>query len=183
MLEHGADEDEAIAAVLHDAIEDQGGQAAREESADDSARTVAAIVDGCSDADTTPKPPWRRRKEAFLARLADATASVRLVTAADKLDNARSLVRAYRKLGESLWTHFRGGRDGTLWYYRARDRHAGRASSEPSWSTNWTEPSPNSNGLPRSLASFNPKPKATARVPLLLGSRGPKPRLEPGPHS
>ena len=119
VLEHGADEDEAIAALLHDAIEDQGGPAAREQIRRRFGPRVEAIVDGCTDTDTTPKPPWRQRKEAFLARLADAAPSVRLVTAADKLDNARSLVRAYRKLGESLWTHFRGGREGTLWYHRA----------------------------------------------------------------
>jgi hypothetical protein len=67
----------------------------------------------------TPKPPWRPRKEAHLARLRTASAAVCLVVAADKLDNARSLRAEYRQVGESLWTHFRGGREGTLWYYRA----------------------------------------------------------------
>ncbi len=118
-LEHGADENEAIAALLHDAIEDQGGDAARQEIRRRFAPEVVQIVDGCTDADVIPKPPWRQRKEAYVARLRGASASIRLVSAADKLHNVRSLLSDYRRHGESLWKHFRGGRDGTLWYYRA----------------------------------------------------------------
>jgi (p)ppGpp synthase/HD superfamily hydrolase len=119
-LEHGADEDEAIAALLHDAVEDQGGAEQREEICRRFGAAAAAIVDGCSDADTQPKPPWRRRKEAYLAHLRDdATPSMRLISACDKLNNARAILLDYRRLGESLWNHFKGGRDGTLWYYRA----------------------------------------------------------------
>jgi (p)ppGpp synthase/HD superfamily hydrolase len=117
-LEHGADEDEAIAALLHDAIEDQGGSATRDEILRRFGRRVTEIVEGCSDTDQTPKPPWRQRKEAYLARLPEATASVRLIAACDKLDNARSLAAAYRAEGESLWRRFRGRREGTLWYLR-----------------------------------------------------------------
>lgn len=117
-LEYGANEDEAIAALLHDAIEDQGGPAARLDIQTRFGPRVAEIVDGCSDTDQTPKPPWRRRKEAYLARLAQASPSVRLVSAADKLDNVRSLIDAYRHMGETVWQHFRGGREGTLWYFR-----------------------------------------------------------------
>jgi (p)ppGpp synthase/HD superfamily hydrolase len=119
VLEHGASEDEAIAALLHDAIEDQGGAPVREEIRRRFGPVVAAIVDGCSDSDTIPKPPWRERKEKFLAQLPSAGRSVHLVTAADKLHNTRSLVDDYRELGESLWDRFSGGRAGTLWYYRA----------------------------------------------------------------
>ncbi len=119
VLEHGADEDEAIAALLHDAVEDQGGAAAGEEIRRRFGDRVAAIVSGCSDTDQTPKPPWRARKEAHVAQLAAAPASVRLVVAADKLDNARALLDDRLALGESVWGHFRGGREGTLWYYRA----------------------------------------------------------------
>jgi GTP pyrophosphokinase len=118
-LEHGGDEDEAIAALLHDAVEDQGGAAVRAEIADRFGERVAAIVDECSDTDVQPKPPWKERKEAYLAHLRDASPSARFVSACDKLHNARSVVADYERLGEDLWKIFNGGRDGTLWYYRA----------------------------------------------------------------
>jgi GTP pyrophosphokinase len=75
-LEYGANEDEAIAALLHDAVEDQGGAATREEIRRRFGDTVTQIVDGCTDADTTPKPPWRQRKEAYIAHIPQASASV-----------------------------------------------------------------------------------------------------------
>lgn len=117
-LEYGADEDEAIAALLHDAIEDQGGAATRTEILRRFGENVTAIIDGCTDADTTPKPPWRQRKQAYIAHLATASPSVLLISAADKLHNARSILQDYRLLGESLWSRFQGGKDGTLWYYQ-----------------------------------------------------------------
>src|SRR4028118_1856994 len=119
VLEHGANEDEAIAALLHDAIEDQGGAATREEIRRRFGDTVTEIVDGCTDAETTPKPPWRQRKEAYIAHIPTASASVRLVSAADKLHNSRSILNDYRVLGESVWKRFKGGKEGTLWYYRS----------------------------------------------------------------
>lgn len=119
VLEHGGDEDQAIAALLHDAVEDQGGPQTREEIRRRFGEAVAAIVDGCTDTDETPKPPWRARKEAYLAHLGAASPSVRLVSAADKLHNARSVLADYRARGEEVWGRFQGGRDGTLWYYRA----------------------------------------------------------------
>ena len=119
VLENGGGEDEAIAALLHDAIEDQGGVPIREEIRLRFGKVVVEIVDGCTDADTYPKPPWRARKEAYIARLSEASTSVCLVSAADKLHNARAVLADYRVLGESLWRRFHGGRDGTLWYYRA----------------------------------------------------------------
>ncbi|MEW6491340.1 MAG: HD domain-containing protein [Cyanobacteriota bacterium] len=117
-LEHGANEDEAMAALLHDAIEDQGGEATREEIRRRFGDTVTEIVNGCTDSDTTPKPPWRQRKEAYIAHIPNASASVRLVSAADKLYNARSILNDYRLLGDTLWERFHGGKNGTLWYYR-----------------------------------------------------------------
>ena len=119
VLEHGGGEDEAIAALLHDAVEDQGGASTRAKIRRRFGDNVAAIVDGCTDADTVPKPPWRRRKEAHVAHVGAASPAVRLVSAADKLHNARSVLADYRQLGDALWGRFRGGRDGTLWYYRA----------------------------------------------------------------
>jgi (p)ppGpp synthase/HD superfamily hydrolase len=118
-LEYGGGEDEAIAALLHDAVEDQGGEPTRAEILQRFGPRVTAIVDGCTDTDQSPKPPWRARKEAYIAHVRTASASVRLVSACDKLHNARSLAADYRTRGKALWSWFQGGRDGTLWYYRA----------------------------------------------------------------
>ena len=118
-LEYGADEDEAIAALLHDTIEDiEPTDAARRAVAAFGPR-VLAIVEGCTDADTHPKPPWRERKERYIAHLAAADASVLLVSASDKLHNARSLLADLRRYGDKLWGRFTASRDETLWYYRA----------------------------------------------------------------
>jgi (p)ppGpp synthase/HD superfamily hydrolase len=118
-LQHGADEDEAIAALLHDAVEDQGGAATREEIRRRFGDRVVEIVQGCTDTDVTPKPPWRQRKEAYLAHIRQSPSSVRLVSAADKLDNARAILGDYRICQEALWSRFTGGKEGTLWYYRS----------------------------------------------------------------
>lgn len=119
VLEHGGNEDEAIAALLHDAVEDQGGESTLREIERRFGPDVAHIVLGCTDAMSVPKPPWRARKEAYLAHLTQASASVRLVSAADKLHNARTILADYRRVGEAVWDRFEGGRQGTLWYYRA----------------------------------------------------------------
>jgi GTP pyrophosphokinase len=119
VLEHGGTEDEAIAALLHDTVEDRGGPATREIILEEFGEAVVTIIDGCTDADTIPKPPWRERKEAYIAHVSDASASVRLVSAADKLHNAQAILADYQQLGDRLWCRFNGGRDGTLWYYRA----------------------------------------------------------------
>ncbi|MCC7354709.1 MAG: HD domain-containing protein [Anaerolineae bacterium] len=119
VLEYGGNEDEAIAALLHDAVEDQGGAATREEIRQHFGETVVQIVDGCTDAEAIPKPPWRPRKEAYLAHLWLAPPSVRLVSAADKLHNARAILADYRAIGDALWSRFSGGKEGTLWYYRS----------------------------------------------------------------
>ena len=132
-LQYGADEDEAIAALLHDAVEDQGGEPTLHEIERRFGIKVAEIVLGCTDSATVPKPPWRQRKEAYLAHLPHASPSVRLVSAADKLHNTRAVVSDYRVLGEALWSRFKGGREGTLWYYRAlvAAHRAGGAPSVP----------------------------------------------------
>lgn len=119
VLEYGGNEDEAIAALLHDAVEDQGGPQVRETILERYGEAVVAIVDGCTDTDVFPKPPWRARKEAYIAHLREASSPVRLVATADKLHNARALLADYRQAGESLWSRFHGGKDGTLWYYRS----------------------------------------------------------------
>src|SRR5947199_8691848 len=95
VLENGGNEDEAIAALLHDAIEDQGGASTREEIRRHFGDAVVAIVDGCTDTEVMPKPPWRGRKEAYIAHIRHASPSVRLVSAADKLHNARTILADY----------------------------------------------------------------------------------------
>lgn len=119
VIENGGTEDEVIAALLHDAVEDQGGAIIREEISRRFGENVALIVDGLSDTDQMPKPPWRARKEEYIAHLAEATPSVLLVSLADKLHNAQSILRDYRNVGQSVWERFNGGQKGTLWYYRA----------------------------------------------------------------
>ncbi len=118
VLEDGADEDVAIAALLHDAVEDQGGHATREEIGRRFGPRVEDIVVGCSDTLTGRKLRWRRRKERFIASLEAASREVLQVVAADKLHNARSFLRDHTALGDELWEQFRGGRDGSLWYFR-----------------------------------------------------------------
>jgi (p)ppGpp synthase/HD superfamily hydrolase len=117
--ENGGTEDEVVAALLHDAPEDQGGEARLGEIRARFGDGVAEIVDGCTDTYETPKPPWRERKERYLAHLGGASGSVRLVSSADKLHNARAVLSDYGLVGEDLWTRFNGGKEGTLWYYRA----------------------------------------------------------------
>jgi len=119
-LEYGADEDEAIGALLHDAAEDGGGEATLAEIRARFGDSVGDIVLGCSDSlveDPEDKLPWRERKENYLAHLEHANASVCLVSAADKLHNVRSIIRDYREHGDEVWERFQGKRDGTLWYY------------------------------------------------------------------
>jgi GTP pyrophosphokinase len=118
VLEDGGSEDEAIAALLHDAVEDQGGRARLDEIEREFGSRVALIVKGCSDTDISPKPPWRPRKEAYVQALASHDASVRRVSLADKLYNARAILLDYRSLGEELWERFDPESD-QLWYYRA----------------------------------------------------------------
>ncbi|MGE5056775.1 MAG: HD domain-containing protein [Acidobacteriota bacterium] len=118
VLEAGGDEDLAIAALLHDVVEDCGGVPMLKEVRRRFGARVAKVVDGCTDSYTDPKPPWRERKEKYIARLRDEGKDTRLVSAADKLNNVRSIVSDYRAVGESIWSRFNGGREGTLWYYR-----------------------------------------------------------------
>ncbi len=118
VLEDGGSEDEAIAALLHDAIEDQGGEPIRQEIRRRFGERVVEIVNGCTDTDQTPKPPWLERKKQYLEHLRSASPQILRVSVADKLHNARSVLYDLRRYGEAVWQRFNGGRDGTLWYYR-----------------------------------------------------------------
>jgi len=117
VIEHGGDEDQAIAALLHDAVEDQGGMPVLDEIESLFGKRVAFIVDGCTDAYGKPKPPWRERKEAYLKKLESTGSDIRLVSLADKLHNARCLLTALRVGGDKIWNQFNGGKKGTIWYY------------------------------------------------------------------
>ena len=118
ILEAGGTEDEAIAGLLHDAVEDQGGQATREEIREKFGETVVEIVDGCTETDITPKPPWKQRKIDYIENISNGSDSVKLVSLADKLHNARSLLVGYRNKGDKLWDYFNGTKEDKLWFYR-----------------------------------------------------------------
>jgi (p)ppGpp synthase/HD superfamily hydrolase len=119
VLEYGGDEDQAIAALLHDVVEDQGGAEVARVVRTRFGDRVADIVLACTDADTLPKPAWRARKEAYIAAIETEPEDALLVTMADKLHNATAVIEDHRALGDAIWARFNGGREGTLWYYRA----------------------------------------------------------------
>ena len=119
VLEDGGDEDEAIAALLHDAVEDQGGKETRAEIYRQFGKQVGVIVDGCTEFDTEIKPPWHERKQRYLEQLRQGSQQVRRVALADKLHNARSLLHDYRQQGETIWLMFSTGKEGILWFYHS----------------------------------------------------------------
>jgi GTP pyrophosphokinase len=126
VLEYGGDEDLAIAALLHDSVEDQGGRARLDDVRSRFGKRVARIVEACSDslANTAKgerKAPWRERKEAYLADLRTAGKDILRVSLADKVHNARSILRDLRKpdVGEKVWARFNVSKKNTLWYYRS----------------------------------------------------------------
>ncbi len=119
VIETGGSEDEAIAALLHDAAEDQGGHATVERIRAEFGDPVADVVEECSDSFGAPKPPWRQRKQAYLEGLERASQAALEVSLADKLHNMRTIVVDYRAVGERLWDRFNADRDDVLWYYRS----------------------------------------------------------------
>src|SRR5262245_37103169 len=119
VIEHGGDEDQAIAALLHDAAEDQEGMATLAEIRSAFGDKVATIVSDCTDAWLDPKPPWRERKEAYIAALPHKSPVSLLVSLADKTHNAEAILFDYQEFGDALWERFNGGKKGTLWYYKS----------------------------------------------------------------
>ncbi|MGI9103596.1 MAG: HD domain-containing protein [Terriglobales bacterium] len=138
VLESHGDEDMAIAALLHDAVEDQGGRPRLDEIRRKFGPRVARIVDGCTDSyevDPEKKASWCNRKQKYIAHVEhEADPDVRLVSIADKVHNARSVLADHYEIGDEVFTRFSKGKQGTLWYYRAlleafrsaeaRDRHS-----------------------------------------------------------
>ncbi len=127
--ENGGTEDEVVAALLHDAIEDTPETYAS--LGERFGSTVAEIVAECSDTDVMPKPPWKARKLAYVSRAAELSPSARLVSSADKLHNARSILADLRTEGDALWGRFTGNKEGTLWYYRALVKAYGASGPAP----------------------------------------------------
>jgi (p)ppGpp synthase/HD superfamily hydrolase len=122
VLEAGGNEDQVIAALLHDAVEDQGGLATLETIRHLFGNRVADAVESCSDStvsDPAMKLPWRERKEKYLAHLRNANKDALIVAVADKLHNARAILTDYREKGEDLWTRFNASKNEQLWYYDA----------------------------------------------------------------
>jgi (p)ppGpp synthase/HD superfamily hydrolase len=119
VIQEGGSEDEAIAALLHDAVEDQGGLARLQDVRTRYGDAVAEIVDECTDSYGDPRPPWRRRKERYLAALQHGSPGGLLVSLADKVDNVRTTLREHRIHGRALWSRSgRRSRD-VRWYYGA----------------------------------------------------------------
>ncbi|RPI41400.1 MAG: HD domain-containing protein, partial [Betaproteobacteria bacterium] len=122
VLEHGGDEDETAAALLHDAVEDQGGLPTLARIRETCGERVANLVEALSDripGSGRPRRGWRTRKEDYIAHLATADDGVRLVSCADKLHNCRAMVHDYRSKGDALWERFSAGREEQVWFYRA----------------------------------------------------------------
>ena len=138
VLEDGGDEDEAIAALLHDAVEDQGGAKTWAAIRDSFGEKVALIVDGCSDCDVIPKPPWRDRKLQYLEKMHGASTAIQRVSMADKVHNARSILADWHREKDAVWSKFKGGKEGTLWFYQAfLQLHQGKTDSYLATELEW----------------------------------------------
>jgi len=133
VIQHGGGEDEVIAALLHDAVEDQGGLPRLDEIRGKFGGHVARIVDGCTDSYEVSgeKREWHERKREYIARLVHEPADVHLVSAADKLANAREILSDYRLEGDGIFDRFTGRKEGTLWYYRTLVNVFRKAGTNP----------------------------------------------------
>jgi GTP pyrophosphokinase len=115
-------EDMVIAALLHDTVEDHGGLVRLEDVRQNFGSDVARMVEGLTDsfaADSDKKEPWQHRKESYIERLRDEPADVQLISAADKLYNAKAILDDYREIGPRIWERFHRGRNDQLWYFNA----------------------------------------------------------------
>jgi (p)ppGpp synthase/HD superfamily hydrolase len=113
-------EDMVIAALLHDAVEDEGGLPRLRDIEANFGREVAKIVEGCTDSfeeDSSKKLEWEVRKKSYIDRLRKEPEGTLLVSAADKLYNARAILEDYRKIGAAIWSRFKRGRKEQLWYF------------------------------------------------------------------
>jgi (p)ppGpp synthase/HD superfamily hydrolase len=163
VLEAGGDEDMAIAALLHDVVEDCGGMPRLREIRKQFGARVAKIVDGCTDTYVEPKPEWLERKIGYVREVKHADAETRLVSAADKLHNVCTILADYRQHGEAIWKRFSGKKNGTLWYYRALSdeyqRRPNRITNELAIAVSELE------------RAVGKKPRSFARKPATTNSR------------
>jgi (p)ppGpp synthase/HD superfamily hydrolase len=168
VLEAGGDEDMAIAALLHDVVEDCGGMPRLREVRKLFGARVARIVEGCTDSFGEPKAEWIERKKDYLREVKDADVETRLVSASDKLHNVRTILADYRQDGERIWTRFSGKKEGTLWYYRAlsdeyQRRGPNRISRELAITVTELERLVNGKSRPPQSSSEKPARKSTKR--------------------
>jgi (p)ppGpp synthase/HD superfamily hydrolase len=132
VMEDGGSEDEAIAGLLHDTVEDQGGAKPLDDIRQRFGERIAALVEACTDYDVDgERDPWPQRKRRYLEHIGEMPADVRRISLADKLHNARAILRDYRQHGEALWGRFNAGRHDQLWYYRELAEAFARHSGSP----------------------------------------------------
>jgi (p)ppGpp synthase/HD superfamily hydrolase len=121
VIQDGGDEDEAVAALLHDALEDKPEEINEEDINASFGRKVADIVRLCSDTERDfkggEKGPWRERKERYLNEVKQHDPALLRVTVADKIDNARAIIFDHKHVGDAIWTHFKAGKEDQIWYY------------------------------------------------------------------
>lgn len=118
VLEEGGDEEQFIAGLLHDSVEDRGGSQLLEEIEQKFGKKVATYVEQCSDSFSFPKKPWKERKTKFIEQCCRLPADVKLIIACDKWHNLYTTYHDFRRKGDSIWTQFKGGKEGTIWYYQ-----------------------------------------------------------------
>lgn len=133
VIEAGGSEDAAIAALFHDAMEDQGGRPTLNRIQERFGKRVATIVAECSDAERTPKPPWKKRKAKYIAAIRKKSRGARLVSLADKVHNARAILHDHKLVGNRVWARFKGKKSGTLWYYRRLTEEFKGRTPRPLW--------------------------------------------------
>ena len=119
VIENGGNTDEAIAGLLHDAVEDQGGEKTLKLIKKRFGNKVGKIVEECSDTKITPKPPWLERKKKYLSGMKKSTQSSLFVSLCDKLHNATCIVNDYQRVGRKLWKRFNASSKQVYWYHNS----------------------------------------------------------------
>lgn len=123
VLEDGGDEDEAIAALLHDSLEDQPDKTSPEDISQRFGDRVLQLILSCTDTPPEyrggPKPPWKQRKEKYVEHIRAGAEGALRIALADKVHNLADLIADYHQQGESLWDRFHAGKSDQVWFYRS----------------------------------------------------------------